>query len=397
MKLSLIYKYIKDRPVLLVVAIVAAALVVAVPPFITTNVSAQDKYIVTVFDRDEERSYATDAKTVSEALGRADVVINQGDIVEPGLEEEINSDSFNINIYRARTITVVDGKDERTLPTAFRSPESIAEAAGFTVYPEDEYSFERVDNFITESSIGLRLVIHRATPVNFSLYGSVVKSHTQLGTVQEFLDEKGVVLNATDIVNPALDSKITSGIEVSVFRVGKNTITVEEDVAFEREIIRDTGVAFGVEKIKTPGIKGRAKVSYEVTYYDGEEVSRVKIQSVTIEEPKTEIVILGTKAVAISGGREEWLREVGIPESDWGYVDWIIGHEAGWGGVTKWNYAGSGAYGICQALPGSKMASAGADWATNGATQLRWCNGYAVGRYGSWEAAYDFWQTHYWW
>jgi len=43
----------------------------------------------------------------------------------------------------------------------------------------------------------------------------------------------------------------------------------------------------------------------------------------------------------------------------------------------------SGAYGIPQALPGSKMASAGADWATNPATQITWGLGYITGRYGT--------------
>lgn len=58
-----------------------------------------------------------------------------------------------------------------------------------------------------------------------------------------------------------------------------------------------------------------------------------------------------------------------------------------WKKESGWNvYAfnkGSGAYGIPQALPGSKMASAGADWQTNPATQITWGLGYVTGRYGS--------------
>lgn len=55
--------------------------------------------------------------------------------------------------------------------------------------------------------------------------------------------------------------------------------------------------------------------------------------------------------------------------------------ESGWR-VGAYN-AGSGAYGIPQALPGSKMASAGADWETNPATQIAWGLGYIGGRYDS--------------
>ncbi|MCS4275792.1 hypothetical protein M2390_000964 [Mycetocola sp. BIGb0189] len=57
-----------------------------------------------------------------------------------------------------------------------------------------------------------------------------------------------------------------------------------------------------------------------------------------------------------------------------------------WNKESGWRYNAanpSGAYGIPQALPGSKMASAGADWATNPATQINWGLGYITGRYGS--------------
>lgn len=58
-----------------------------------------------------------------------------------------------------------------------------------------------------------------------------------------------------------------------------------------------------------------------------------------------------------------------------------------WNRESGWNYqaynASSGAYGIPQALPGSKMSTAGADWQTNAATQIRWGLGYISGRYGS--------------
>lgn len=87
----------------------------------------------------------------------------------------------------------------------------------------------------------------------------------------------------------------------------------------------------------------------------------------------------------------------GISSNDYTYVDYVVNHEGGWDGTTKWNYGGSGAYGLCQSLPAGKMASAGADWQTNPVTQLRWCDGYAKGRYGSWYNAYIAWQRQGWW
>ncbi|GAA1974487.1 transglycosylase SLT domain-containing protein [Kitasatospora viridis] len=67
---------------------------------------------------------------------------------------------------------------------------------------------------------------------------------------------------------------------------------------------------------------------------------------------------------------------------------------------SGWNYQAvnpsSGSYGLVQALPGSKMASAGADWRTNPATQIKWGLGYMNDRYGSPCGAWSFWQAHSW-
>ncbi|MEU1615794.1 lytic transglycosylase domain-containing protein [Streptomyces sp. NPDC005722] len=72
----------------------------------------------------------------------------------------------------------------------------------------------------------------------------------------------------------------------------------------------------------------------------------------------------------------------------------IVTRESGWN-YTATN-ASSGAYGLVQALPGSKMASAGADWRTNPGTQLKWGLKYMNGRYGSPCGAWSFWQANHW-
>jgi len=68
-----------------------------------------------------------------------------------------------------------------------------------------------------------------------------------------------------------------------------------------------------------------------------------------------------------------------------------------WARESGWSYDAenpSGAYGIPQALPGVKMSSAGADWATNPATQIRWGLGYIKGQYGNPCSAWAFEQAN---
>jgi transglycosylase-like protein with SLT domain len=70
----------------------------------------------------------------------------------------------------------------------------------------------------------------------------------------------------------------------------------------------------------------------------------------------------------------------------------IVEHESGWN-IDATN-ASSGAYGLVQALPGSKMSSAGDDWANNPVTQIKWGLGYIQDRYGSPCSAWGHSQSH---
>ncbi|MFF2507052.1 transglycosylase SLT domain-containing protein [Streptomyces sp. NPDC058067] len=71
--------------------------------------------------------------------------------------------------------------------------------------------------------------------------------------------------------------------------------------------------------------------------------------------------------------------------------DKIVSHESGWNPHAT--NASSGAYGLVQALPANKMASAGGDWKTNPETQIKWGLTYMNERYGSPCGAWAHWQT----
>jgi len=82
-----------------------------------------------------------------------------------------------------------------------------------------------------------------------------------------------------------------------------------------------------------------------------------------------------------------------VPSGQFQCFSNIVEHESGWN-MNAMN-ASSGAYGLFQALPASKYSSAGSDWQTNPATQIRWGLNYMNSRYGSPCGAWSFWQTHH--
>jgi hypothetical protein len=83
----------------------------------------------------------------------------------------------------------------------------------------------------------------------------------------------------------------------------------------------------------------------------------------------------------------------GWGDDQFGCLVELWNHESGWNVYAS---NPSGAYGIPQALPGSKMASAGADWESNPATQISWGLGYITGRYGTPCGAWDTFSSQGW-
>ncbi len=287
--------------------------------------------------------------------------------------------------------------------TAQRSPKLVAAEAGLELNPADEALFERGEETILATSASEVLVIKRSVDVKLNLYGVIKSTKTTAETVFELLNQEGIEPGYGETVQPATNTEITRGLLISINREGIKTEVITENIAFETEVKNDNNLRAGEFKVDRAGVVGQKAVIYELTEEDGKIVSRSKLQEVILSQPISEIRLRGTKivspsfssSVTVAGDKAALMSAAGIAESDFGYVDFIISHESTWRPFVANSY--SGAYGLCQALPASKMASAGADYLTNPITQLRWCSGYAAGRYGSWAGAYGAWLAQGWW
>ena len=303
-----------------------------------TYIGAGAKF-VTFYDDGEKLTVKTDATTVGEALERAGVMVNSGDIVEPGVEAEISADNYFINIYRARPVVVRDGAVEKYLMSASYDADTIMSEAGVTVYDGDEVEMVPNDNFLEN------------------------------GTANVY----------------------------EITRNGGRTVTMEEEIAYTEETVEDAALDEGKTEVRQLGEVGTKRTTYNVYYVDNVEVTREVASEEVVREPVTRVTAVGTKkeipTVAVTGSCADWVRAAGVAEADVAAAVDLINHESGCR-VNATN-AYSGAYGIPQALPGSKMASAGADWQTNPVTQIKWMAGY-VSRYGGWQGALAFWYAHGW-
>jgi uncharacterized protein YabE (DUF348 family) len=350
------------------------------------TIGPRDSRVVNVYVDEQKQTLPTRAKTVEDLLKRMDIAINDGDVVEPALDAPIVEDNFNVNIYRARPVMIVDGDRQVVINSADQSPRITARKAGIVVYPEDNVSPQAPQDIIAEGVVGERYVINRATPATLILYGNVSGVRTQAETVGDLLKEKDITLSPDDTLVPAPDTPITNDMRIVVTREGQQIATTEEEVPAPIEYVDDPALPKGQTAEREPGALGKRVVTYDIKLENGLEVSRTKLQEIVTVQPQRKLIARGTKIVISNPSENVKIGERLAAGRGWTGEQWFCLYqlwqkESGW--RTTAGNPSSGAYGIPQALPGGKMASAGADWATNPATQITWGMGYIAGRYGT--------------
>ncbi len=347
-----------------------------------------DAHVVFLFDSGQRRVLDTRAKTIGELLGNLPLHLIPQDVIEPARDTPIVEDNFRVNIYRARPVTVIDNGNRTVTLTAQKSPRVVAQNAGLTVYPEDNAAFEV--GTLKENVIGEKVVVDRATPVLFNLYGTSLDVHTRSKTVADLLKEKHVVPAAGDSVQPAMATPISPNLQVFVIRNGTQVATVEEAIPAPVQIIQDSSLSFGATAVRQAGSPGKKLITYQIQTQNGQETSRSVIQQAIITAAVPQIIARGS-TVAINGDKTSLMAAAGISSDDYAYVNYIISRESNWNPGAR---NGSGCLGLGQACPGSKLTSVCS--LSDAVCQLQFFSGYA-NRYGGWGGAYNYWQGHRYW
>lgn len=268
---------------------------------------------------------------------------------------------------------------------------------------------------------------------------TVITSKTN---VNDILKENNIYVLDDEVVTPGFDENIDSSKTITILRKEdvKETSEVASDILVQSEEILNTDNGIIVEKIiketveipfetitkevsagqsgekvsrvAQEGKNGIKEITYKVKYENDVEIERTQISEVVVQEPVNKIInvvvtvssrseSVPRTVVASSGSASQYqayakqrCAAYGWSDNDFNCLVALWNRESGWNPSSR--NRSSGAYGIPQALPASKMASAGSDYLTNGNTQVEWGLSYIKGRYGSPSAAYQHQQRTGW-
>lgn len=271
----------------------------------SAGASAADHALISLYADGQQRLFTADDPTVGDVLKRANIKLAANDIVEPAASSLVPKGQFNINVYRARPVLVEDGIHTYHLKSAYQSPRLLALAAGLVIYPEDKFRTEMITDFVDNASVGEKVTVTRAKPLNVKVDGKVRVVRTQQDTAGAALKEAGVVLGANDTVSTPLTAPVTPGMTVGITRVTEALVTLTEVLPRPVKTIPDPTVLKGQTTVKDPGSDGQKTVTWRVHYHDGTETGREAVQVVSQTQPTTKVVVEGTKVI-FAGNVEYW-------------------------------------------------------------------------------------------
>ncbi len=362
-----------------------------------------DKSVQLVVDGNA-RTVRTTAASVGQVLDGHGYRVTSHDLVAPSAKAHVR-DGSRIVLRRGRLLNLdVDGRRMQVWTTAPTVRAALAQL-GFSA--GDFVSVSRSRRLpLGATSIAIR------TPRNVSVIHDGRTDHviSTQANVAGLLTDMQLRLDSDDRLSAPMSAALYDNEVIRLQRVGKKLISKTVKVPYATKRSSDASLSKGSTRIVTAGRNGKVKITYALIYVDGKLAGKTKLKALTLRAARAQLVKVGTKtsapghsagsnvatAPAPSPGTAKDIARTLLVKRGWGdqysCLVTLWNHESGW--RVHAENSGSGAYGIPQALPGSKMASAGSNWHDSAETQIKWGLNYIASRYGDPCGAWSTWQAH---
>ena len=334
----------------------------------------------------QDRRVHTSAADVRGVLDAAHVAVGEHDLIAPELGSKV-ADGAAIVVRRGHLLHLMVNGAARTV---WVNAESVDEALNQLGYGSQ--NLVSVSRSKRLDAGALNLSVTSPKLVTFKVDGKSVPVLAFGPTLREALLQAHVRLGTRDLISPKVTTPVRDRQVVTIHRVVLKYSVTQQGVPYRSLQQDDPSRTAGSSSLVTAGRNGLSRVTYQLRYVDGKLVSKTRYSAKVVRQPVTRVTKVGTKpkpkpvySGPVSSGSAQQIAAGMVSARGWSSDQFsclvsLWNKESGW----RTNAANpSGAYGIPQALPGSKMASAGSDWQTSARTQISWGLGYIAGVYGS--------------
>lgn len=189
-----------------------------------------------------------------------------------------------------KNITLVDDGVEKSISTSRIYVEEVLAEQGISLRFGDKISLP-LDAVLAS---GDAIAIERAKKINVTVDGTKRELYSSKSIVSEVLAENGITLNEYDEITPYLETPLSEGLEVQIFRVNVMEETKTEEIPFKTITRSNSSYPVGREVVLAKGESGSESVTYKVITRDGAEISREVLSRKVIKKATDRIVDKGT-------------------------------------------------------------------------------------------------------
>jgi uncharacterized protein YabE (DUF348 family) len=238
----------------------------------------------------EGSSTRTFGSTVADVLAAEGIEVERGDEVSPALDADLTR-GMDISVSTSKDVELsIDGIASQETTTAHTVGQALADmgidARGAAV------SMDLEAPLADGASTPLSVVTPKTVTVRAD--GETIPVEATAASVSDVLAHAGVEVADTDFVTAPLGAPVVTGQNIDVMRTETTTEEVEETIEKPVEKKETDGLVEGETKVETKGRDGKRTVVYEVGTLDGKELTRVEKSEEILEEPKKEVVLVGT-------------------------------------------------------------------------------------------------------
>jgi len=256
------------------------------------------KKSITLGVNGEELEIKTHAHTVEDLLSEQDIDIAKNDLLLPSMNTSIE-EGLSIRWEQAKEVAILVDKDKKSIWTTKSTVNEVLDEVGVVVGENDKV-IPGINEQLTDDGL---ITIQKAFEFTLNDGGKEHKYWTTSTTVADFLKKQDIELSDLDRLEANEQELVTPNAVVKIVRVEKVIDVVEESANFAVETRSDSSLLKGREKVVQTGENGKVARKFEVLKENGKEVSREIVEETTIKEPKKKIVAIGTKVLVASASK----------------------------------------------------------------------------------------------
>lgn len=266
-----------------------------------TQVVAGVKSTVYVTYDGKTKKSETYKTLLSEAVQEQGINLYDQDLFSVPRDTRLLGQVVRVVIQKSEPVLIIDNGRRIMGRAAATDPRGILAQNSIEIFGEDKVHSELILDPVAEGAVGRKIVIERA-PVYYVLVDGKKKEvrawESEVGAIVALSQTK---INPNDIVSPKKGKLVSSGQIIKITRVNYANVAETRSISFTTVYKGSTSLALGQTKTAQTGITGQKKLTYRITYKNGEEVSRAVLTTKIVRAKRDALIYRG----AITG-KSQW-------------------------------------------------------------------------------------------